>query len=209
MTPEFRNLGEWKRRVWQPLSPPRAEVETRVVFTPRDLPAAVDIPSSILSGIESSFVRRDLGYYLAPFVDIPTATVSSPTFSISTEPDSTPTELSGEGTITHYDTFYFGDGNIKIVCGNIIFRVHPTILSFSSSKLRDMIFPSTLRNAPSPHKVGGLGSCGCSRRGRFWITKTPSQCGFEPVLGAENGVRVTVCRLSSWLGWSFSFRPCQ
>jgi len=127
-----------------------ADVETHIAFIPRDLPATIDIPSSILHGIESSFVRHNVESSSVSFVDIPATTTSSPTLSISTVSDLTPTELSEEETTTHHDVFYFRDGNIEIVCGSTVFRVHSAIISFSSSKLRDMLSPSTLLGAPMP-----------------------------------------------------------
>ena len=124
-----------------------AEVETPVAFVPHDLPAPIniDIHSSILHNVESSSET---------FVNIlPTAT-SSPTLTISTISDFTPTELgeeiehAEEQKTIHHDTFYFEDGNVEIVCEHTVFRVHSTIISFSSSKLRDILSPSTIINAP-------------------------------------------------------------
>jgi len=54
----------------------------------------------------------------------------------------------GEEEATRHKTFYLEDGNVEIVCGHTIFRAHSPILSFSSSKLRDMFSPSTLLTAP-------------------------------------------------------------
>ena len=129
-----------------------AEAETPVVFIPQDLPATSDIPSSILHGIETSFVLRDVESPSAPFINTPTITVSSPTLSISTVSDLTPTELSEEETTGYrrHDTFYFEDGNVEITCGGTVFRVHSSIISFSSCTLRDLLSPSTLLDAPMP-----------------------------------------------------------
>ena len=123
------------------------EVETPVAFVPQDLPATTtdnQIPSFILQDIES------------PFVDVPTDTISSPTLSISTVSDLTPTEFDeeiehteGQATVRH-DTLYFEDGNVEIVCGDAIFRVHSSIISFSSPKLRDILSPSALLHASAP-----------------------------------------------------------
>jgi len=127
-----------------------AEVETPLAFVPRDLPIdAIDIgiPSSILHDMERSSETS---------VNTPAIALSSPTFSISTVSDLTPTELGdeskyGEGQIaTRHDTFYFEDGNVEIVCGDTVFRVHSTVVSFSSPKLRDMLSPMALHNAPMP-----------------------------------------------------------
>jgi hypothetical protein len=49
-----------------------------------------------------------------------------------------------------HGTFYLEDGNVEIVCGHTVFRVYSPVVSFSSSKLRDMLSPATLLNAPMP-----------------------------------------------------------
>ena len=128
-----------------------AEITTPVAFVPQDLPTV-----ETDAGIPSSILQDDVWSSSKTFVNIPSTTVSSPTLSISTVSDLTPTEL-GEGverdeeqaTVRH-DTFYFEDGNVEIVCGGTAFRVHSTIVSFSSPKLRDMLSPTTLLNAPMP-----------------------------------------------------------
>ena len=134
-----------------------AEIETPVAFTPRTLPTIdADIPPSILQGIEPPLFSHDVGSSSEPFVNIPTTAVSSPTLSISTVSDWTPTELgdgteySEEQTTTRHDTFYFKDGNMEIACGDTVFRVHSTVVSFSSPKLRDILSSPTLLNSPTP-----------------------------------------------------------
>ena len=89
--------------------------------------------------------------------DAPISTTSSPTLSISTISDLTPTELgednvkdSDEPIFARHETFYLGDGNVEIMCGHTIFRIHSPIVSFSSPKLRDMLSQPTLLNAPTP-----------------------------------------------------------
>ena len=144
-----------------------AEAETPVAFATKDLPAdttdAIDIrlPSSILQEIDFPSVLHDVESSSETLIDIPAGTISSPTLSISTISDLTPTELGeeiehkgveeGEGqTTTRHDTFYFEDGNVEIVCGHTLFHVHSTIISFSSSKLRDILSPPALLHAPTP-----------------------------------------------------------
>jgi hypothetical protein len=137
-----------------------AEVETPVVFVPQDLPpVAIDIgiPSSTSQAIEPPSTLYDVESFPETFVEVSTGTPSSPTLSISTISDLTPTELdedigegSGERMLTRHDTFYFEDGNVEVVCGDTVFRVHSAVVSFSSPKLRDMLSPSTLLNAPMP-----------------------------------------------------------
>jgi len=56
----------------------------------------------------------------------------------------------GERIPTRHETFYLEDGNVEIVCGHTVFRVHSTVVSFSSPNLRNMLSSSTLLNAPMP-----------------------------------------------------------
>jgi hypothetical protein len=136
-----------------------AEVATPVASIAKDLPAEIidiRLPSSILQDIELPSVLLDSDSSSETFVSIPAGTVSSPTLSISTVSDLTSTEFgeeieySEEYTVTCHDTFYFEDGNVEIVCGHTLFRVHSTIISFSSPKLRDILSPLALLHAPTP-----------------------------------------------------------
>ena len=134
-----------------------AEVKTPVVFVPQDLPVAtigIEIPSSILQDLDSSSV---FNAHASPetFTDVPSGTVS-PTLSFSTESDLTPTELGEEiesddkQTATRHDTLYFEDGNVEIACGETVFRVHSSVISLSSSELREILSQSALLGAPTP-----------------------------------------------------------
>jgi hypothetical protein len=51
---------------------------------------------------------------------------------------------------TRHETFYFEDGNVEIVSGGTIFRIHSTIVSFLSQNLRDILSRSALLHAPTP-----------------------------------------------------------
>jgi hypothetical protein len=135
-----------------------AEVKTPVAFAPQDLPVAtipIEIPSSILQDIESSSVFSDRDSSLETFIDVPSG-AASPTLSISTVSDLAPTEFGEESergetqTTTRHDTLYFEDGNVEIACGDTIFRIHSSIVSFSSSELRDILSQQALLDAPTP-----------------------------------------------------------
>ena len=134
-------------------------VETPIAFTPQDISTTIDIgiPTFTLQGIEIPPILRDVVTSPGPFVEDRTATVPSPTLSISSISDLTPTELgedtedsSGERMTTHHETFYFEDGNVEVVCGNTLFRVHSTTISFSSPKLREIFSQSALLRMPMP-----------------------------------------------------------
>ena len=53
--------------------------------------------------------------------------------------------------ITPHETFYLEDGNTEVLCGNTLFRVHTTILSFHSPTLRRMFAQTNLAAAESPN----------------------------------------------------------
>ena len=98
---------------------------------------------------------RDLEFSSDTLIDAQVLTPSSPTLSVSTISDLTPSELGAEGIgaehmLTHHKSFYLEDGNVEIVCGHTIFRIHSSIVSSSSPRLRDMLSPSALLNAPTP-----------------------------------------------------------
>jgi hypothetical protein len=132
------------------------EVETPIAFAPKNLPD-IGISSSISEDIEFLSALQDAESSSDAFPNDQIPTASSPTLSIFTVSDLAPTELDediGEGSDggvpTHHETFYLQDGNVEILCGRTIFRVHSPIVSFSSPKLRDMLSSSTLLNAPVP-----------------------------------------------------------
>ena len=54
-------------------------------------------------------------------------------------------------TIAQHKTFYLEDGNVEVVCGNTLFRVHTSVLSFHSPALRRMFAQTNLTAAESPN----------------------------------------------------------
>ena len=66
----------------------------------------------------------------------------SPSISVSTLSDFTLTDTSDDQSpvdptaITPHDTFYLEDGNVEVLCGNTLFRLHTNVLSFHSPALR-------------------------------------------------------------------------
>jgi len=53
-------------------------------------------------------------------------------------------------TITSHDTFYFEDGNVEVLCGNTLFRIHTSILSLHSPVLSQIFTKANLAAAESP-----------------------------------------------------------
>ena len=139
---------------------PAGDVDTPLAFVPQDLPTAhtdVGPPRPILQGIVPPTSLQNVEYPFETFANIPATIVSSPTLSISTVSDLTPSELgediedgNGERITTRHDTFYFEDENVEVVCGHTLFRVHASTISFSSPKLREVLSRSALLQAPKP-----------------------------------------------------------
>ena len=133
--------------------------ETPIAFVSQDLPATTIIEDPYLDlGITGPPpLWHDMEFPSAEFTDDRIASVSSPTLSISTVSDLAPTELDddigeygGDRMYVRHETLYIGDGNVEVVCGHTIFRVHSSVVSFSSPTLRDVFSPSTLPKSPMP-----------------------------------------------------------
>ena len=80
----------------------------------------------------------------------------SPSISIATLSDFTTADISDEPpidptAITSHETFNFEDGNVEVLCGNTLFRVHSTILSLHSPAFRRMFAQDSLATAESPN----------------------------------------------------------
>ena len=152
----LKRKGEEQRAVVAVQEP---EGETPIAFVPKDLPIRIDIgiPPPVFRGIESPSVLHHANTSSATPTNGQVTAESSPTLSISTISDLTPTESGDivgedddEETTTRHKTFYLEDGNVEVLCGHTVFRIHSPVVSFSSPKLRDMFSPSTLLNAPMP-----------------------------------------------------------
>jgi len=81
----------------------------------------------------------------------------SPSTSISVLSDLTIEDTSDEEplvdptVVTHHGTFYLQDGNVEVLCGNTLFRVHTSIMSFHSPTLNQMFAQTGLATAESPN----------------------------------------------------------
>jgi len=82
---------------------------------------------------------------LSDFTIADTTDDESPT---DTSDDELPTDATAS---TPHETFYLEDGNVEVLCGSTLFRVHTTILSFHSPALRQMFAQTSLATANSPN----------------------------------------------------------
>ncbi|KAF9646058.1 hypothetical protein BDM02DRAFT_3189181 [Thelephora ganbajun] len=65
--------------------------------------------------------------------------------------DESPVDISIDADAqARHETFYLEDGNVEVLCGNTVFRVHTSILSFHSPALRRMFAQTNLARADSP-----------------------------------------------------------
>jgi len=54
-------------------------------------------------------------------------------------------------TVARHKTFYLEDENVEVLCGNTLFRVHTSVLSFHSPTLRRTFAQTDLATAESPN----------------------------------------------------------
>ena len=88
----------------------------------------------------------------------------------SSIPDTSDDNLPIDPTsIVPHKTFYLEDDSVEVLCGNTLFRVHTTILSFHSPALRRMFDRASLATAESPN--------GCPR-----VTSSDTAADFTTLL---------------------------
>jgi len=75
------------------------------------------------------------------------ATLSDFTIAYASDGES-PIDLT---TIVQHETFYLEDGNAEVLCGNTLFCIHASVLSFHSPALRQMFAQANLAAAESPN----------------------------------------------------------
>ena len=114
---------------------PNEDLEPRVLHPP---------PLESTTALETDTV---LG---SPITQSPSTSISALSdFTIEDTSDEEP--LVDPTVITTHDTFYLQDGNVEVLCGNTLFRVHTSILSFHSPTLNQMFAQTGLATAESPN----------------------------------------------------------
>jgi hypothetical protein len=151
---------ELRRTGWNGLPPPP-------IFTAKEQePITSKTPTVISLGLPN--VDLELQNSLPPALGSTTdpeteATPASPTLtqspsiSIATLSDFTMTDTPDDRSpidpteITPHDTFYLEDGNVEVLCGNTLFRIHTSVMSFHSPVLRQGFAQAILATAESPN----------------------------------------------------------
>ena len=131
--------------------------------TRQDDPSATPIATSLglpSTDPESQVPQPPVDSVIDPEAEttsVVSSATQSPSISIATLSDFTTADISDVESpvdptaITPHDTFYLEDGNVEVLCGNTLFRVHPTILFFHSLAFRQMFAQPNLAPAESPN----------------------------------------------------------
>jgi len=154
-----------RERGWEGLPPPPvfATWGPRPVGADKNDPAATPIVTSL--GLPNSDPEPQTPQPLQLESDttsepdnVPGSPVThSPSISIASLSDFTIADTSDDEsshdptTITPHDTFYLDDRNVEVLCGNTLFRVHTSVLSFHSPVFSQMFARSNLETAESPN----------------------------------------------------------
>ena len=154
-----------RERDWEGLPPPPvfATWGPRPVDAGQNDPAATPIVPSL--GLPNRDPEPQIPQ--APPLELVTASetdmvpgspaTQSPSISIASLSDFTFANTSDDesshdpAAITPHDTFYLEDRNVEVLCGNTLFRVHTSVLSFHSPVLSQMFARSNLETAESPN----------------------------------------------------------
>ena len=128
---------------------PNRGLETRILQAsssePFTVPETDTIPLSPVTQSPSISVSTLSDFTIADASDdeLP----NSPTFADTSDDE----PLVDPTTVAPHETFYLDDGNVEVLCGNTLFRVHISTLSFHSPVLRRMFTQANLATAESPN----------------------------------------------------------
>ena len=153
-----------RERNWEGFPPPPVFTtgELGPAHTNEGDPTATPIPTSL------GLPNRDLGLQIpqSPPLESVTSetdtvpaspTTHSPSISIATLSDFTIADASDDEApidptaVVPDETFYLEDGNVEVLCGNTLFRVHTSVISFHSPTFRQMFAQANLATADSPN----------------------------------------------------------
>ena len=105
------------------------------------------IPASLVTSVTQSPSISITTLSDFAITDTDDQSIIDPTIADASD-DEAPVDLTA--TAPH-ETLYFEDGNVEVLCGNTLFRVHTTILSLHSPVLRRTFTQTNLAAAESPN----------------------------------------------------------
>ena len=124
-----------------------------LIPTPLPLePVTTPVPETIPE-FSPTLATQSPSISIVTLSDFTTADTTDDDFPVDpTATDTSDDELPIDPTaVAQHETFYLEDGNVEVLCGNTLFRVHTTILSFHSPTLRRMLAQTNLVTAESPN----------------------------------------------------------
>ena len=174
----FQDVVALRERGWVGLPPPPAFTsgKSKPADAGKGDPAATPVATTL--GLPSRDLEHQipqippLESFAVPEDTTPQSPVSqSPSTSIATLSDFTIADASDDESpidpaiadpsdneplidptgVTLHETFYLDDGNVEVLCGNTLFRVQASALSFYSPALRRMFAQTNLVTAESPN----------------------------------------------------------
>jgi len=175
----FQEVVALRERGWKGLPPPPVFTSGKLKPTGANQkdPTATPVATSLglpNRDLESQILQASEPVTVPEMDTTPASPVTpgtqSPSISIATLSDFTTADVSDDEppiiypaiadtsdeiptdptAVAPHETFYLEDGNVEVLCGNALFRVHTTILSFHSPALRRMFAPTKLAAAESP-----------------------------------------------------------
>ena len=138
-TPVVTSLGLPNRDLEPQISQPSPPEPSTAVETDTIHEAPVIQSPSISISTLSDFTVADASDDESP---------TSPTFADTSDDEPL---VDPAAAVFPHETFYLDDGNVEVLCGNTIFRVHVSTLSFHSPALRRMFAQANLASAESPN----------------------------------------------------------
>ena len=161
----FQGVVALRKRGWEGLPPPPVFTTEKPESTSMDQEDPTATPVATSPGLPNRDPEPQIPQSpppkssTSPEADtIPTSPITkSPFIGITTlfdfvTADPSDDELPIDTTAaTPHETFYLDDGNVEVLCGNTLFRVHTSTLSFHSPTLRRMPSQASLAMAESPN----------------------------------------------------------
>ena len=131
---------------------PNKDLELQISQLPPPEPVTIPEPDTIPTSPATPVIQSP-SISIATLSDFTIADASDDEFHIDpTVADTPDDEPPIDPTIvTPHEIFYFEDGNVEVLCGNVLFCVHPSILSLHSPAFRRMFAQSNLIAAESPN----------------------------------------------------------
>ena len=131
---------------------PSRDPEPQILQPPPPIPVTAP-ESDPIPASPTTPITHSPSTSIASLSDFTIADTSDDESSIDpTIPDTSDDKLPIDpATAAPHKTFYLDDGNVEVLCGNALFRVHISTLSFHSPALRRMFAQINLTTAESPN----------------------------------------------------------